>query len=177
MGPSLKKEHILFMLALICIVIVCTAYMISAQHYGLAAGAPIYEAPTGRNSVCLMINVDWGEEILPAMLEALDIQSVKATFFITGRFADNHQDIVRAIAYAGHEIANHGYSHPHVDRLSAQENQNEIKRTAQALKDCGIEGRMFYAPPYGEKKEHGRHAAQALGYEVIYWTLDTLDWK
>ena len=144
--------------------------LISFLLYGLLGGgaaptiSPIYSAPQGRQQAALMINVDWGEE-------------VKATFFITGRFATNHPEMVKTIADAGHLIANHGYSHPHVDNLSVQQNQEEIIKTKKALEDAGVSPSMFYAAPYGESREHVIQAAEELGYRVVYWTVDTVDWQ
>ncbi|MEL7623264.1 MAG: polysaccharide deacetylase family protein [Clostridiales bacterium] len=174
-----KRKVRLTAAALVAILILC----IAASVMWLTAAAdnpvvaPVYQAPAGKNLVALMINVDWGEEILPAMLEALAKEKIKATFFISGRFAERQAEMVRTIAAAGHEIANHGYSHPHVDRLSINENQNEIIKTSEALKAAGVTESPYFATPYGEKKEHVIQAAEALNYKVIFWTLDTVDWK
>ncbi|MEA4892785.1 MAG: polysaccharide deacetylase family protein [Peptococcaceae bacterium] len=157
--------------------------LISLLLYGFWGGgarqtvSPIYSAPAGRNQAALMINVDWGQEIIPGILEVLEEKEAKATFFITGRFAENHPEIVKTIADAGHLIANHGYSHPHVDNLGVQENQEEIIRTQKALEAAGVTPSLFYAAPYGESKEHVIRAAEELGYRVVYWTLDTVDWQ
>ncbi len=157
--------------------------LISFLLYGLLGGgaaptiSPIYSAPQGRQQAALMINVDWGEEIIPGILDVLSEKEVKATFFITGRFATNHPEMVKTIADAGHLIANHGYSHPHVDNLSVQQNQEEIIKTKKALEDAGVSPSMFYAAPYGESREHVIQAAEELGYRVVYWTVDTVDWQ
>lgn len=158
-------------------------FLLSLILYGAVFGqaqetiAPIYSAPPGQKQAALMFNVDWGEDVLPQMLEVLAEKDVKATFFISGRFAEGQPELVRSIAEAGHLIANHGYSHPHVDHLSIRENQEEIIKTQGALEAAGVTPSLFYAPPYGEKKEHVIQAAEDLGYRVVYWTLDTVDWQ
>jgi peptidoglycan/xylan/chitin deacetylase (PgdA/CDA1 family) len=144
---------------------------------GQPALAPVYRAPAGQDLVGLMINVDWGQEILPEMLEVLKQENITATFFISGRFARQESRIVRDIAAAGHQIANHGYSHPHVDKLTLEENQEEIRQTKEALAQAGVTETLYYAPPYGEKKAHVVQAAENLGYTAVFWSLDTLDWQ
>jgi len=141
------------------------------------ASQPIYQGDTSLKSIGLTINVDWGEDFIPGMLETLKENKAKATFFMTGRFADKFPELVKTIASDGHEIGNHGYSHPHPDRISKKENQEEITKTAKAIhKACGIETTLF-APPYGEHKPHVVEAAGEIGYKTILWTIDTVDWE
>jgi len=138
---------------------------------------PIYMGNTQEQAVALMINVDWGEDILPQMLDILKSKNVKATFFISGRFAGKFPDLVKRISQEGHEIGNHGYSHPHVDKLSKEANQKEITDTEKVFQELGINYVKLFAPPYGEHKAHVVEAADALGYKTIMWTADTIDWQ
>lgn len=114
--------------------------------------SPIYSGKAGHNQVSLMINVDWGEDILPEFLATLQKENIPATFFVTGRFAHKHPDLVKAMAQAGHEIGNHGYSHPHADRLSREDNQAEIIKTEEALRQAGAAQRNILLYPMEKKK-------------------------
>ncbi|MFY9175362.1 MAG: polysaccharide deacetylase family protein [Peptococcia bacterium] len=138
---------------------------------------PIYYGDTNQQAVALMINVDWGEKVLPEMLDILKSKEVKATFFITGRFADKFPELVQRISQEGHEIGNHGYSHPHVDKLSVADNEKEISRTEEEFNKLEINYSKIFAPPYGEHKEQVLEAAANLGYKTIMWTADTIDWQ
>ena len=138
---------------------------------------PIEQIKTTQLVMGLTINVDWGEEFVPAILDALDQGKAHATFFVTGRWAKKNPELLKIISNRGHQIENHGYSHPHPDQLSIGANQEEIKKTESIIE--GIIGKKthLYAPPYGEKGASGVRAAEALGYETILWTLDTVDWR
>ena len=138
---------------------------------------PLDRVPSVQKLVALTINVDWGEEFLPGILTALDQGGGRATFFITGRWAKAHPDLVRQIAQQGHQIENHGYSHPHPDRLSVSANLEEIKKAESVLRALTGRKPRFYAPPYGEKGPAGLRAAHQLGYQTVLWTLDTVDWR
>src|SRR6201998_1161586 len=46
------------------------------------------------------------------VLTALTHECVRATFFLIGKFASEHPDIVRRIAAEGHTVATHTWSHP-----------------------------------------------------------------
>lgn len=138
---------------------------------------PIYQGNTTEPSVAITINVDWGEDIIPQMLDVLDAKEVKATFFITGRFAEKFPEIVQTIHGKQHEIGNHGYSHPHPDRLTVEKNLEEITKTHEILTRLTNADISLFAPPYGERGESCLAAAQKAGYKTILWTADTIDWQ
>lgn len=157
---------------LVCLLVI--KYIFGAVNPAIK---PIEQINTSQKVMALTINVDWGEEYIPGILQELDKGKVKATFFITGRWAKNHPDLVKIIAEAGHQIENHGYSHPHPDSLSVKANKEEIKKTEDIIYNITGRKTFCYAPPYGEKGMTGLKAAEELGYSTILWTLDTVDWR
>ena len=154
---------------------------IVAEHWIIVSevpvSKPIEQIKTDQLVMALTINVDWGEEYIPAILDVLDQNKARVTFFVTGRWAKKNPGLLKTISDRGHQIENHGYSHPHPDQLSIGANQEEIKKTESIIE--GIIGKKthLYAPPYGEKGASGLRAADALGYQTILWTLDTVDWR
>ena len=138
---------------------------------------PIYCGNTSEQTVALAINVDWGEDVIPDMLQTLQNRQVQATFFVTGRFAENFPELVAQIVDAGHEVGNHGYAHPHPDQLSIAENKEDILKAEQILEPILGAKPMLYAPPYGERGESCLTAAEQCGYATILWTADTIDWE
>ncbi|HVJ47753.1 polysaccharide deacetylase family protein [Desulfitobacterium sp.] len=138
---------------------------------------PIEQIKTEEKVIALTINVDWGEEYIPGILDALDQGQAKATFFLTGRWASKNPELVKEILVRGHEIENHGYSHPHPDHLSVAANEQEIVKTEKIIESLTGQKTQYYAPPYGEKGIFGLKAAQNLSYQTVLWTLDTVDWR
>jgi len=138
---------------------------------------PVYQGDLERHAVALAVNVDWGGEFLPQILDLLESNQVQATFFLTGRWATNNPGLTKEIAAAGHELGNHGFSHAQPANLSKVRHKEEIMRTAEVIKSLtGQEVRLF-APPYGDKAAHMLEAADELGYTTVYWTVDTVDWQ
>ena len=138
---------------------------------------PIEQIKTDHKVMALTINVDWGEEFIPVILDALDKGNARATFFVTGRWAKKNPELLKTMAKRGHQIENHGYSHPHPDQISVGANQEEIKKTERIIEGILGQRTRLYAPPYGEKGISGLRAADELGYQTILWTLDTVDWR
>ncbi|UWG98539.1 polysaccharide deacetylase family protein [Dehalobacter sp. DCM] len=149
-----------------------------AVHVGPAGiPSPVEQIKTEEKVIALTINVDWGEEFIPAILDTLDDYQAKATFFVTGRWAQKNPEILKTIAARGHLLENHGYSHPHPDKITVAENKEEISRTETIIFDLTGKRTVFYAPPYGERGTNGLRAASDLGYVTVLWTLDTIDWR
>ena len=49
-----------------------------------------------------MVNVDWGDEFIPAMLDVFAHYGVLATWFPTGRWVQVSPDLAKQISQAGH---------------------------------------------------------------------------
>jgi probable sporulation protein (polysaccharide deacetylase family) len=138
---------------------------------------PIYRGNPKKNMVGLMINVAWGDEYLPGMLDVLQANSVPATFFFDGSWLNKHLDTAKQICAAGHECSNHAYSHPNMSELSRARQTEEIMKTERLLRDeLGVHNRLF-APPSGDYNQMTVEVAYELGLHTVLWTIDTVDWK
>lgn len=62
------------------------------------------------------------------VLAALAAECVRATFFLIGRNAEAHPDLVRRIAAAGHTVGHHTWSHRILDRIGHAQALEEIDR-------------------------------------------------
>jgi peptidoglycan-N-acetylglucosamine deacetylase len=67
------------------------------------------------------------------VLDALRHECVKATFFLLGRNAADHPNLVRREAAEGHTVAHHTFSHPLLARLSVAAAEAEIDRGIAAV--------------------------------------------
>ncbi len=138
---------------------------------------PLEQVKTNEKVIAITINVDWGEEYIPQILEILDQYQAQATFFVTGRWAAKNPDVLKTIDSQGHFIGNHGYYHSHPDRLPVAKNKEELQQTEKVIENVIGKKTTFYAPPYGERGKNGLIAANELGYTTVLWTLDTIDWR
>ncbi len=150
----------------------------SREHVAATAIVePIYQGDENVKAMALTCNVFWGEEYMSQMLEILKEKNVKATFFIGGTWAEKFPQLVKKISSQGHEIGSHGYSHPHPDNISLQENLQDISKAEKIIFDITGKKPRLYAPPYGERGPAVLEAAQELGYRTVLWSIDTVDWQ
>ncbi|OIB02679.1 hypothetical protein AK95_31470 [Paenibacillus sp. LC231] len=138
---------------------------------------PIYRGNPNKPMVSLMINVAWGNEFLVPMLDTLDAEKVKTTFFLDGSWLKKNPELAGEILKRGHEVENHAYTHPNMSRLSRDRAELEIAKTQDLLKESlGVENKWF-APPSGDFNQQTVSIAKARGLKTVLWTLDTVDWK
>lgn len=64
----------------------------------------------------------------PRVLQALAQECAHATFFLIGRSASEHPDLVKRIAAEGHTIGHHTWSHPNLQRIAPDEAAAQIDR-------------------------------------------------
>lgn len=139
--------------------------------------APIYQGSDQEKKIALACNVFWGEEYIPKMLEILEENKVKLTFFAGGTWVEDYPDLLKKMAAAGHEIGSHGYSHPHPDQLSKSGNLKDMQKAESLIYATINKKPILYAPPYGEKGPAVLKAAEEQGYTFILWSIDTIDWQ
>lgn len=138
---------------------------------------PIYKVKTEENKVALTMNCAWSAEDIDRILETLEKNEVKITFFIVGEWAEKYPETVKKIYEAGHEIGTHSNTHPHVEQLSAEKNLEEIKLGVEKLQKITGEKTRLYRTPYGEYNDTVINTARENGYYTIQWNIDTLDYK
>lgn len=89
------------------------------------------------------------EESTEKVLALLETLNVQATFFIVGRIAEEHPQLVRGIFQAGHEIACHSYQHELVSRQTPEEFRADVRHAKTILEDLTGERVLgFRAPNY-----------------------------
>ena len=165
------------LLMIIGIIILVIILLFSISSKVLTAFKPIYQAETGRNEIALTCNVVWGTEYIPMMLDILKKEDVKMTFYIGGKWAEDNPEVLKEIYLAGHEIGNHGYDHKKHSKLTDIDNENEIINAEKAIEKIIDEKTTLFAPPYGDINERTVEIAEDLGYKVIMWNKDTIDWR
>lgn len=167
---------------IIIFVLVTTVFLFSfgesiTSAFNEPTESAIYRGNPDNSNVSVMINVYWGTEFIEGMLDILEVNGAKATFFIGGTWADKNSDMLIKIYEAGHEIGNHGFFHKDHKKLSYAKNSEEIVITEKVVETvCGYKTRLF-APPSGSYNNTVLKAATDLGYKTIMWSKDTIDWR
>ena len=164
-------------LALLVLAVAAVCFLPAGVPAATLADRVYYNGNREGCRVSLMFNVYWGGEYLGGILDALDEFGVRATFFIGGCWADDNAALVKEIAARGHELGNHGYFHKDQSALSLEENREEIAACGSLVETLTGQAPSLFAPPSGAYAEQTVRAAEELGYSVILWSKDTIDWR
>ncbi|PIC78020.1 hypothetical protein CSV74_00395 [Sporosarcina sp. P19] len=139
---------------------------------------PIFKGNPDKPMVSFLINVAWGNEYIPEILDVLKKHKTKASFFFDGSWVSKNPDLAKLIYNDGHEIGNHAYSHPDLQQKSEAETMEELKMTNEVIiKTLGISSPKWFGPPSGSFNQQTVETASQLGMHTVLWTVDTVDWK
>jgi peptidoglycan/xylan/chitin deacetylase (PgdA/CDA1 family) len=106
----------------------------------------------------------------PTLVNYLNSQNLKATFFVVGSRVVASPPLLQAMYSAGHQIAVHTWSHPALTTLSNEAIIAELGWTMKAIKEVlGVTPNQM-RPPYGDIDDRVRAIATAMGLTPILWT-------
>lgn len=113
------------------------------------------------------------------ILNILKKHNIKATFFITGLWAERFPNLAKRIAFEGHQIGNHSYQHPDMVKTSYNDIKESILKGEKTIKRItGVNPRPFFRPPYGSWNDVVLRAVGEAGYiYTIFWSINTKDWQ
>jgi probable sporulation protein (polysaccharide deacetylase family) len=127
--------------------------------------------------VTLLVNVAWGNEYLPGMLQTMKKYNVKSTFFLDGSWVKKNPSLAKMIREEGHEIGNHAYSHPDLKKMTNARITEELKQTNEVINATLDLTPKWFAPPSGSYRNDVVQIANELGMKTILWSVDTVDWR
>ena len=175
---------------IICVVLgavlVTALFAVTDAGEAVITGGAVYEGDRDGGKVALMFNVYEGTEYVEKIARLLSERGMSATFFLGGIWAERNGDTVIRLAADGFELGNHGYLHRDHAALSAERNRSEIVVTERllsaTLSDLPSEERAaalpkLFAPPSGSMGDAMHAVCEELGYTVVMWTRDTIDWR
>jgi len=153
----------------------------------LVHGAPRHPVSTAsraqktesRPQVNLAFTFDDGPhpELTPPLLYLLQQQRQQATFFVIGKRARQHPELIKRMVKEGHEIGNHTLTHSEPSKTSTRQFLDEIEQTDQILNNLtGCVPRLV-RPPKGKLT-----AGKMLGLwkqrkTIVLWDTDPRDYQ
>lgn len=134
------------------------------------------EGPRGGRGAALTFDDGPGPST-PAVLDALAAAGVRATFFVLGRQARAHPELVRRMRDEGHEVANHGWDHGILVFRGPRYLADQVRRTEHAVAAAAGEGAMsrLFRAPHGFRGPLTWPTLRVLGYRVAGWTRGVFD--
>jgi peptidoglycan/xylan/chitin deacetylase (PgdA/CDA1 family) len=145
---------------------------------------------SGRDEVALTFDAGADRGYAEEILDTLKEYGVKASFGITGHWANENPDLVKRMVDEGHMVFNHtwthrsftGYSTSDWDEgvLSSEDRAKELDDTQEIIGELtdGYETAPYFRPPYGDLDDDVLADVAAEGYWItVMWTCDSFGWN
>ncbi|QQE80267.1 polysaccharide deacetylase family protein [Alicyclobacillus sp. SO9] len=115
----------------------------------------------------------------PKILDILQREHAKATFFVIGNRVLELPGIIKRMSNEGHEIGNHGFIHPSFEfpNQETQPTVSDIIKTDKIIEKICHKKPLYYRPPGGVINESEIKHILAHGHRIALWTVDSEDWK
>ncbi|HET9476881.1 MAG TPA: polysaccharide deacetylase family protein [Dehalococcoidia bacterium] len=140
---------------------------------------------TSRSTVAFSFDAGSDAGYTSEILDTLAMNDIKASFGMTGRWAEQNPDLLRRIVSEGHELINHSYDHASFTGqstgkppLTQGERWDELDRT-EAIVEQIADGttKPYFRPPYGDFDDSVNVDVGARGYQYnVMWTVDSRGW-
>ncbi len=172
----LRRSLILIVLCGIFFVIAKLFMLIFTPEEALVV-APKEAVPViKKNAVALTFDDGPHPAFTLRLLDVLDKNNVKATFFVVGKQVKKYPEFLREIKKSGHDIENHTFNHPFLPTLDKAGVIKELELNKEEIrKAAGVEP-VFFRPPYGRYDEKVIDAALSRGFFAVLWSISGADY-
>ncbi len=136
----------------------------------------VYKVDTDQNVVALTFDISWGDIRAEPILKILEEKGIKATFFLSSPWSQSHPEMVQRIQDLGFEIGSHGHIHKNYSTFSDEEIRTQIRKADNILSELTGTKPNLIRMPNGDFDKRVLRVADSLGYTVIQWQTDSLDW-
>ena len=151
-------------------------------------GAPALQMRKGTNGrKVVALTFDAGSDVgfTAQILDILKAEQIKASFGMTGRWAEQNPDAFRRIVAEGHHLVNHTYGHKSwtgfsssTALLNREARIAELDKAEQVFKNlAGVSSKPWFRPPFGDVDNETDKLLGQMGYKYnALWTVDSLGW-
>ena len=137
---------------------------------------PIYSVVREDNKVALTFDSAWNDDDIDEIIDILDSYGAKATFFVTGKWAEDYSSSLNKLYRSGFEIGIHSYNHTDYTTLSRGEILDDIDKCDKAL--LKVTGRTtdLVRAPSGAYDDNVVRTIEDSGRYCIQWSVDGIDY-
>lgn len=111
----------------------------------------------------------------PMMLDVLEENGVKASFFLIGQnITEETAPIIRRMVRMGCDVENHTYSHPNLTQIPDSQILEEVAKTDSLIELYAGSKPRYLRPPF---TAHNARVAELVGGKIFIAGLSCRDWR
>lgn len=129
--------------------------------------------------MAVALTFDDGPDLIytPKILDILKNNNIRATFFVVGTQILKYPATFKRIVREGHAIGNHSFQHLKICELPPDKARFQLTKNQEIIEKNGGLHQLLFRPPYGSIDPTSVNLISKLGYKIILWTIDSLDWR
>ena len=144
------------------------------------AGAPqaaMNAVDPSRPMIALTFDDGPRTSVTSRILDSLQQNGGRATFFMVGTNVDSNAAVIRRMAEQGCEVANHTNDHKYLTKIGAEGIRSQVGSVNQKIASaCGVSP-VLMRPPGGYVDGASLSVLGSMGMPAIMWSIDTRDWQ
>lgn len=113
----------------------------------------------------------------PQILQILQDNDCRATFFALGKYVHNNPELAQQVLAAGCELGSHSWFHSKQTALSAAEREDDFAMVAKAFGEAVGTPPYLFRAPYGSLDDEVKADIARQNMISVLWSLDTEDWR
>ena len=165
---------------LTAIAVTATVATTAVLHGALHRNSPVFGAvlgrlPTRERQVALTFDDGPNPVATPEILDVLDAEGVKATFFLLGKHVERWPRIAAQVADLGHQLGNHGYHHRKLHARGPAYVRLDLALGTDAISQAAGASPRFFRAPHGFRSPWVAGIARSLDQRLVGWTLGVWD--
>lgn len=136
----------------------------------------IWDIPNDENKIYLTFDDGPTPEITKWVLELLEKENIKATFFCIGNNIEKYPNIFNLIIEKGHSIGNHTFNHLQGWKTTTKQYIENVELNATEICKLNTEYCKLFRPPYGKIKPSQSKSLRKKGFKIIMWDVLSKDY-
>ena len=165
----MQKKYIPFTLLFVILLVILA-------HFGarMTAAVPVFSFAEAEEERVVYLTFDDGPstKVTNAVLDVLEKEDVKATFFVVSDRTAGREEVLRRIVREGHTVGVHSKSHEYNKIYASDESLlRDVEACAKVIYDLtGVTPRVYRFPGGGtSRREHHTQLLRSKGYRVVSW--------
>ena len=174
----IRLKHLLFAAAaLVLVAVICFSSGGSVFTF-LSGGRelPIYSVKRADDKIALTFDCAWNDDDIDEIVDTLKKYDCKATFFVTGKWAEDYSNSLNKLYRSGFEIGIHSYNHDDYTKMSRKEILDDMQKCDDAIiRSTGFKPRLARAPS-GAYNNLVVKTVEDSGRICVQWSVDGIDY-
>lgn len=137
---------------------------------------PIYSVERNDNKISLTFDCAWNDDDIDEIINILKDYNCSATFFVTGKWAEDYSSSLNKLYRSGFEIGIHSYNHDDYTKMSRDQILADIEKCDKII--MRTTGFIPYSvrTPSGAYDDNAVRTIEGIGRACVQWSVDGLDY-